>query len=77
MEARQTGGRGAAGALLSSCPVSVLTLWTPACRCRCEQSTGQLPGHTPPRGRPPGPQGAGTGDPQGQGGAQVRGTGGR
>lgn len=48
----------------SGCPVSVLTLWTPACRCRCEQSRGQLPGHTRPRGRPAGPQGAGAGTPR-------------
>lgn len=42
-------GAGAAGLFLSSCPVSVLTLWTPACRCRCETKHRTLPGRTPPR----------------------------
>ena len=60
MERRHTGG---AEALEQRLPeVGILTLWTPACRCRCEQSKHSCQPHTCPRqpsqqlrvGRPPG-----------------------
>ena len=75
METRQTGGggQGTAGALLSSrCPGSASShCGHQRATAAVKQSTGQLPGRTPPpqlpsqpRGWPPGPGGVVTGDPQ-------------
>ncbi|KAK2112296.1 hypothetical protein P7K49_012043 [Saguinus oedipus] len=43
---RRPGGRRRSSSEQRLPGVSVLTLWTPACRCHCEQSTGRLPSCT-------------------------------
>lgn len=89
METRQTGvggwGDGGSSSEQQLPGVSVLTLWTPACHCRCETKHRTAAGpHTSPAAALPaarlatGPGGVVTGDPQSldKGCARVRGSGG-